>query len=77
MDGNSMLFFATDKEFRHLLGKRVECVDESGKRHVGILEFAGVNKKLHGKFQVTLSRCPVWPVDPNTIKEFKTLTIFH
>lgn len=69
---NALLFSATDRRFKHLLGKRVECIDELGNRRVGILDFAGINSKLHGKFQVTLSRCPIWPVDPNTIKEFKT-----
>lgn len=61
----------TDERFKHLIGKRVECKDKDGKRRVGILDFAGINTLLHGKFQVTLSRCPIWPVNPNTIKEFK------
>lgn len=61
----------TDKRFQHLIGERVEIRDDKGKRRVGILQFAGVNAKLHGKFQVTLSRCPIWPVDPNTIKKYK------
>lgn len=60
----------TDLRFRHLIGERVECLDKKGLRHVGILEFAGINELLHGQFQVTLSRCPIWPVDPATIKKF-------
>lgn len=73
---DALLFSATDRRFRHLLGKRVEFIDQCGKRRVGILDYAGINSKLHGMFQVTISRCPVWPVDPNTIKEFKTFKIF-
>lgn len=61
----------TDPRFKHLLGKRVEFVDKKGKKHYGILEFAGINDLLHGQFQVTASRCPIWPVDPNSIKEYK------
>jgi hypothetical protein len=61
----------TEEEFLHLLGKRVECLDSDGKRHVGILSFAGVNDFLHGEFQVTLSRCPIWPVKRESIKEYK------
>jgi hypothetical protein len=64
------LFQRTDPRFRPLLGKRVECLDSEGRRRVGILDFAGINAKLHGRFQVTISRCPIWPVDPETIKEF-------
>jgi hypothetical protein len=62
------LLEGTDPKFRSLLGKRVKFVCE-GEVHVGILQFAGINKLLHNKFQVTVSRCPLWPVDPNTIKE--------
>jgi len=65
------LYERTDDRFKHLIGKRVECKDKDGKRRVGILDFAGVNTLLHGKFQVTISRCPIWPVNPNTIKEVK------
>lgn len=59
----------SDPLFRHLIGKRVECWDRRGERHVGVLEFAGINDMLHGRFQVTIARCPIWPIDPNTIKE--------
>jgi hypothetical protein len=62
----------TDKRFQKLLDKRIQCLDKHGKRRVGILQFAGVNEKLHGEFQVTISGCPIWPVNPKTIKEFKT-----
>lgn len=61
----------TDPRFKHLLGKTVQCRDGKGELHVGQLEFAGVNDLLHGKFQVTLSRCPIWPVDPNSVVEYK------
>lgn len=61
----------TDKRFKHLLGKKVEFKDDKGVRHVGTLEFAGINELLHSQFQVTASRCPIWPVDPKTIKEYK------
>lgn len=61
----------TDDRFKHLIGKKVQCVDKHGKTRVGNLDFAGINHKLHKKFQVTLTRCPIWPVDPKTIKEYK------
>lgn len=70
------LYKRTDQRFKHLIGKRVECIDSQGERRVGILDFAGINSMLHGKFQVTISRCPIWPVDPNSVKEFKTYKIF-
>ena len=66
----------TDPKYKHLLGKRIECIDKDGNRRVGILNFAGVNKLLHGEFQVTISKCPIWPVDPNTIKEVIIKSIF-
>jgi len=52
-----------------LLGKKVEFISQ-GVRHIGTLEFAGINP-LHGQFQVTATRTPIWPVDPETIKLFK------
>jgi len=61
----------TDPRFKHLIGKRVEFKDSKGERIVGVLDFAGINTVLHGKFQVTISRCPIWPVNPDTIKEYK------
>jgi hypothetical protein len=60
----------TEKRFQHLIGKRVQVIDQFGKKQVGILDFAGVNDKLHGQFQVTLSRCPIWPINPSTLKLF-------
>jgi hypothetical protein len=55
-------------KFKHLLGCRV-CVETvSGEKFCGVLEYAGRNK-LHGKFQVTLSRMPIWPVKPESIKK--------
>lgn len=60
----------TEHEFKSLLGKRVECIHK-GEKRVGILQFAGVNDLLHGRFQVTLSRTPLWSVDRNTVKLFK------
>jgi len=61
----------TDARFKHLIGKKVEFKDDKGMKRVGILEFAGINDLLHGQFQVTASRCPIWPVDPKTINEYK------
>lgn len=58
----------TDPRFRKLLGKRVSILHPQGHTLVGILNFAGINP-LHGKFQATISKMPVWPVDPKTIKE--------
>ncbi len=57
-----------DPRFKDLIGERVQCIDKDGNTVVGVLYFAGINKILHGKFQVTIGRCPVWPVDPNTLK---------
>lgn len=59
----------TDPRFKHLLGKKVEFISQ-GVRYIGILDFAGINH-LHGQFQVTATRTPIWPVDPETIKLFK------
>lgn len=58
----------SDKRFQHLIGKKVEVMCK-GEKWIGILTFAGINDKVHGKFQVTLNRTPLWPVNPNTIKE--------
>lgn len=63
------LFEATEDRFKPLVGKWCQCIDKHGKKRVGRLNFAGINHKLHKKFQVTLSRCPIWPVDPDTLKE--------
>jgi hypothetical protein len=65
------LYNNTDPRFQHLIGKRVQCIDKRGRTIKGILDFAGVNNKLHGQFQVTIGRCPLWPINPSTIKEVK------
>ena len=57
----------TEDQFKDLIGKRCQVIDKHGRKRVGKLDFAGVNTKLHGKFQVTLGRCPIWPVDRNTL----------
>jgi len=54
-----------------MIGKKVQCKDKNGKKVVGLLDFAGVNDKLHQQFQVTISRTPIWPVDPKTIKLYE------
>jgi hypothetical protein len=58
----------TDPRFKHLLGKKVRFTCE-GVSHTGTLDFAGINDFLHNKFQVTISRTPFWPVDPESLKE--------
>jgi len=62
----------SDPKWRHLIGQRVEFKSRdrvTGKIRswVGTVEFIGVNR-LHGKFQITVDRCPVWPVIVNSIK---------
>ena len=61
------LYEQTQTEFRPLLGQRVEFMHQ-GKKHYGILDYAGVNELLHGQFQVTVSRTPYWPVNPKSLK---------
>lgn len=61
----------THSDFKHLIGKRIQFIDKHGKTRIGILDFAGINTKLHNTFQVTINRTPIWPVDPKTIKEYK------
>lgn len=58
-----------DPKFLHLKGIKVQVMYE-GNRRVGTLYFAGINTLLHGQYQVTLDRLPLWPVDPNTIKPY-------
>ena len=70
---NNGLYNRTHDQFKPLIGKRVQCIDKDGKKRVGILQFAGINDLLHNKFQVTLSGCPIWPVNPKTIKEYKSI----
>ena len=66
--GQNKLYDRTDDRFKHMIGQNVECVNKEGKKVVGILDFAGINDKLHHKFQVTIGRMPIWPVDPKTLK---------
>ena len=56
-----------DSKFDHLVGQRVEVLDENGKRHGGVVGFVGLNKFL-GRFQVTLNRTPLFNIVPSTIK---------
>lgn len=67
-DNGNHLYEGTYPRFRHLIGKKVKFTCK-GKVHVGILGFAGINEFLHGQFQVTASKTPYWPVDPNSIEE--------
>lgn len=69
--GQDTLYDRTDDRFKPLIGKRVQCIDKDGNKRVGILNFAGINDLLHNKFQVTISRCPIWPVDPKTLKLYE------
>ena len=68
----NLLYDNTDDKFKHLIGKKIEFIDKRGKKMTGVLDFAGINDKLHNKFQVTVNRTPYWPVNPNTIKEIKS-----
>jgi hypothetical protein len=67
----NLLYEATDDRFKDLIGKKIEFKDKKNKTRYGILDFAGINTKLHNQFQVTASRTPYWPVNPETIKEVK------
>jgi hypothetical protein len=74
----SRLYNETDDKYKDLVGKRV-CVPyvnnsknieqkyDKGERVCGILQYAGVNK-THGKFQVTVDRTPIWPINPKDIE---------
>ena len=57
-----------DPAFEHLRETKVQVI-YNGEKCVGNLWFAGINS-LHGQYQVTLDRTPLWPVDPKTIKPF-------
>ena len=59
----------SDPKFRHLVGKKITFISE-GVRHVGVVDFIGVNTLLHNQFQITVNRTPIWPVNPKTIKLF-------
>ena len=69
--GHNKLYDRTDDRFKHLIGKKVKCLNKDGKKVVGVLDFAGINDNLHNQFQVTIGRMPVWPVDPKTIKPYE------
>lgn len=59
-----------DKKFEHLIGKRVKVKKATtGEWFYGVLTFAGINTLLHNQFQVTISRMPIWPVNPKDIHE--------
>ncbi len=62
----------SDKDFRHMMGKKVKF-KARGAWHQGKVEFIGVNE-LHGTFQVTVDRCPIWPVDKDLITIVEDLT---
>lgn len=68
--GQQFWKYNPDPRVKHLIGKKVSVVDKNGDIRVGILNVAEVNP-LHGHFQVTLGRTPIWPVDINTIKPYK------
>jgi hypothetical protein len=59
----------SDVRFQSMIGTKIQFVDKRGRTLAGTLDFAGINHKLHGKFQVTVNRTPYWPVDPKTIKQ--------
>ena len=63
----------TDDIFKPILGKKVQVINENGKKITGILQFAGTNR--FGHFQVTVDRMPIWPVEPNNIKLVTTESI--
>jgi len=64
-----------DPTFEHLRDKKVSAIC-LGETCVGILQFAGINS-LHGQYQVTLDRTPLWPVDPNSIKLYESKMRIH
>lgn len=60
--------YGMDTDFTYLIGKKLSVPDpRGGGELVGICTYAGINS-LHGKFQVTINRMPVWPVDINRVK---------
>lgn len=59
-----------DSRFTHLMGKRVESLDENGIRHTGRLGFVGFNN-IFGCFQLTLDKCPTFNIIPSSIKLHK------
>lgn len=63
---NSLTTDYFDPYLKHLREQKVQLMYK-GKKCTGILWFAGINP-LHGQYQVTLGRTPLWPVDPASIK---------
>lgn len=61
--------FETEEAFKSWVGKRVVVPNPRNPKDTigGILSFAGVNE-LHGHFQVTIGRMPIWPVDRKKLK---------
>jgi len=52
---------------KKFLGKRISFKDKKGETWVGKATYMGVNP-THGKFQITVGRTPIWPVDVKSIK---------
>jgi hypothetical protein len=63
-----------DQDFLHLIGKHV-IADMGDKKIGGILQFAGINEVLHGQFQLTISRMPIWPVDKKSLKITEVISL--
>jgi hypothetical protein len=65
--------FGKVKNEMNLVGKRISVIHPKWptQRMIGICQFAGINP-LHGKFQVTIDRMPIWPVNPKEIIVIKT-----
>lgn len=68
-----LLFNNSDPAWRHMIGQRVQFSSRdrvTGKIRswVGKVDFIGINS-FHGKFQITVNRCPVWPVIVSSIKK--------
>jgi len=52
---------------KKFLGKRISFKDKKGETWIGKATYMGVNP-THGKFQITVGRTPIWPVDVKSIK---------
>lgn len=53
---------------KNFVGKRISVIHPKWpkERQEGLCTFAGINS-LHGQFQVTIDRMPIWPVNPKDI----------
>lgn len=53
---------------KDLVGKKISVIHPKWPkdRILGVCTFAGVNS-LHGDFQVTIGRMPIWPVNPKEV----------